>query len=81
MSDGPVDPYEALEKIRQITAIHYLGAAFEPEHMRAISNYCAGVLNKESMPNDIENAPDPYFIELLRENGWKVEYVGDEEKS
>jgi hypothetical protein len=74
MSDGPVDPYEALEKIRQITAIHYLGAAFEP-------NYCAGVLNKESMPDDIENAPDPYFIELLRENGWKVEYVGDEEKS
>lgn len=70
--DSPVDPLEALENVRRITALHFLGGAFDPEHMRAISNYCAGVLNGESVPDDLDTAPEAYFVRVLRENGWRV---------
>lgn len=62
---------EALENVRRITALHFLGGGFDPEHMRAISNYCAGVLNGERVPEDLSTAPEAYFIGLLRENGWE----------
>lgn len=63
---------EALDNVRRITALHYLGGGFDPEHMRAISNYCAGILNGESAPDDLATAPEAYFITVLRENGWTV---------
>ena len=63
---------EALEQVRIYAALNFLGGAFDPEHMRAIANYCAGVLNHEPMPDDLANAPEAYFLEVLRENGWTV---------
>ena len=65
---------DALEQIRRTTALHYLGNAFDPEHMRAISNYCAGILDGEKMPDDIAAAPEAYFIRVLKENGWTVSH-------
>lgn len=63
---------DALETVRRVTALHYLGGGFDPEHMRAISNYCAAILDGESVPDDLSVAPEAYFIGVLRENGWEV---------
>lgn len=63
---------EALEYVRRYAALNFLGAAFDPEHMRAIANYCAGVLNGEPVPDDLADAPEAYFLGVLRENGWTV---------
>lgn len=63
---------EALENVRKVATLHFLGAAFDPEHMRSIANYCAGVLNGESIPDDLDDAPEAYFLQVLRENGWEV---------
>lgn len=67
-----VDLREALENVRRVAALHFLGGAFDPEHMRAIANYCAGVLNGEPVPDDLGSAPEAYFLRVLRENGWCV---------
>lgn len=63
---------EALGTIRKYAALNYIGAGFEPEHMRAIANYCVGILAGEELPKDLENAPEAFFIDILRENGWEV---------
>jgi hypothetical protein len=40
----------ALDHIRSAASLHYLGAAFEPEHMRGIANLCIDALNGEDIP-------------------------------
>jgi hypothetical protein len=67
------DLEDALDNIRSVAGLHYIGGGFDPEHMRAISNYCAGILNKEEIPEDLSKAPEAHFIQILRDNGWCVE--------
>lgn len=53
----PVDDWEhepnevrALEHIRRIAFLHYFGGAFDPEHMREISNLAASALCGMDIP-------------------------------
>lgn len=48
----------ALDHIRLGASLHYLGQAFEPEHMRAIANLAIDALNGETIPP----LPDPTSI-------------------
>lgn len=41
----------ALSWIRMIAAMHYLGGAFEPEHMRSIANVAANALDGKDLPD------------------------------
>lgn len=45
----------ALEHIRLAASIHYLGQAFDPEHMRGVANLAARALEGEDVPP----LPDP----------------------
>lgn len=40
----------ALELIRRIAFLHYIGGAFEPEHMRALGNIAADALSDVVVP-------------------------------
>lgn len=42
---------DALRWIRHIANIHYLGQAFDPEHMAAISEFADGALRGEPVPD------------------------------
>lgn len=64
VSPLPFDDWEdesnevrALEHIRRIAFLHYFGGAFDPEHMRQISNLAASVLCGEEIP-----APRPWSV-------------------
>jgi hypothetical protein len=59
----------ALEQIRVIAVLHYIGAAFEPEHMRTLANIAADALDDRPIPAP----PDPEEIaERARE--WADKY-------
>jgi len=40
----------ALKWVRQVALLHYMGGAFEPEHMRDIANIAAKALNGRELP-------------------------------
>lgn len=56
---------DGIEKIQMNTAVHYLGQAFEPEHMRMIGNFCIGLLNGEEDPSDIADGPLPVIVQEM----------------
>lgn len=41
----------ALKWIRQVALLHYIGGAFESEHMRDIANVAAKVMNGKELPD------------------------------
>lgn len=41
----------ALSWIRMIAAMHYIGGAFEPEHMRDLANVAANALDGKDLPD------------------------------
>lgn len=41
----------ALKWIRQTALLHYMGGAFEPDHMRDIANVAAKVMNGKELPD------------------------------
>lgn len=45
-----VNLFNALEQIRRIASLHYLGGAFDPEHMRTLANIAADALNGRDIP-------------------------------
>lgn len=51
-----------LEWIRFLAGLHYMGDAFEPEHMRAIANMAADALNYEFKPGSNEFKDDGRFL-------------------
>ncbi len=48
----------ALEHIRLAATLHYVGGAFDPEHMRSIANVAIAALSGE----DIPALPDPEAV-------------------
>lgn len=52
---------DALDEIRATAALHYIGGAFDPEHMRAIANYVIGTLDGENAP-DLNDQPPPVLV-------------------
>jgi hypothetical protein len=44
----------ALKWVRWLAGMHWLGQAFDPEHMRSIANLAAGALNGEDQPDHDE---------------------------
>ncbi len=40
----------ALEQIRRIATLHYLGGAFDPDHMRTLANIAVDALNGRDIP-------------------------------
>lgn len=46
----------ALEHIRIAALLHYVGGAFDPEHMRSICNIASDALDGKPIPP----LPDPY---------------------
>lgn len=64
----------ALEHIRVAAALHYVGGAFDPEHMRGICNLAVAALNGESIPP----LPDP---EQIRSGAaiWEALASGDDD--
>lgn len=42
--------YNALEQIRIIASLHYLGGAFDPEHMRTLATIAVDALNGREIP-------------------------------
>lgn len=42
--------YNALDQIRRIASLHYLGGAFDPEHMRTLANIATDALNGREIP-------------------------------
>lgn len=59
----------ALKWIRFQAGLHYLGGAFEPEHMRALANMAADGLSHDPIPDlsDFEEA-----MEIAREEGDRI---------
>lgn len=54
MSGAAKRAYEfenALKWIRQTALLHYMGGAFEPDHMRDIANVAAKVMNGKQLPD------------------------------
>jgi hypothetical protein len=51
----------ALEVIRFSATIHYLGGAFDPEHMRSLANLASDALNGDPIPAP----PDPEEIRAV----------------
>lgn len=56
-----------IEQIRTTATIHYMGEAFNPEHMRGIANFCIGLNNGEKEPQDIVGGPAPILVQELQE--------------
>jgi hypothetical protein len=45
------DLENALKWLRQVALLHYMGGAFEPEHMRDIANVAAKVIGGKALPD------------------------------
>lgn len=63
----------ALEHIRIAALLHYVGQAFDPEHMRGIANIATNALNGVAIPP----MPDPEEIRT-RAAVWAAMLVDDE---
>lgn len=57
----PESADEIFERIRVCASMHYIGGAYDPEHMRAIANVCIQAMNKE--PQQMEDWPTPPVLE------------------
>jgi hypothetical protein len=70
----------ALRWIRTVAGMHYLGGAFDPEHMRAIANMAADAIAGKPLPDHTKS------MEESRKNGREMAdrlgkgLTGDEEK-
>ena len=49
--DAMSHAYNALAWIHHLASIHYMGGAFEPEHMRGIANLALEALHGKEMPD------------------------------
>ncbi len=66
----------ALQRLRFIAGLHYMGGAFEPEHMRDLANIAADALADTEIPP----MPDPEAVKT-KVRKWAEEYsafVSDE---
>lgn len=57
--------YNALDQIKAIATLHYIGGAFDPEHMRTLAIIAADAMNGREIPP----VPDAYEI---REQGRRL---------
>ena len=51
MTQREYDLENGLKWLRQVALLHYMGGAFEPEHMRDIANVAAKVINGKDLPD------------------------------
>lgn len=51
MTQREYDLENALKWLRQVALLHYMGGAFEPEHMRDIANVAAKVIGGKTLPD------------------------------
>lgn len=53
-SDREENYRNALETIRRVAMLHYIGGAFEPEHMRTLVNIAADALEDRRIPEPLD---------------------------
>jgi len=71
--------YRALSHISRLAGLHYVGGAFEPEHMRLIADLAADALAGRPIPPPVD-VRVPAAIEAAEEYGaWIRSEIGEEE--